>query len=121
MKAILCRTFGLPDTLTLEEIPSLTPGPGEVVTEVKACSLNFPDTLTIRNLYQFKPSLPFSPGSESAGVVKAVGEGVTHVKPGDRVFTYGSHGGLAEERLSDARTTIPLPGGMDFVTGASTL
>lgn len=121
MKAILCRSFGLPDTLTLEDIPSLTPGPGEVVTQVKACSLNFPDTLTIRNLYQFKPPLPFSPGSESAGVVKAVGEGVTHVKPGDHVFTFGSHGGLAEERLSDARTTIPLPDGMDFVTGASTL
>ena len=121
MKAILCRAFGLPDTLTLEDIPSLTPGPGEVVTQVKACSLNFPDTLTIRNLYQFKPNLPFSPGSESAGVVKAVGEGVTHVKPGDHVFTFGSHGGLAEERLFDARTTIPLPDGMDFVTGASTL
>ena len=121
MKAILCRTFGMPDTLTLEDIPSLTPGPGEVVTQVKACSLNFPDTLTIRNLYQFKPPLPFSPGSESAGVVKAVGEGVAHVKPGDRVFTFGSHGGLAEERLADARTTIPLPDGMDFITGASTL
>ena len=121
MKAILCRSFGLPDTLTLEDIPSLTPGPGEVVTQVKACSLNFPDTLTIRNLYQFKPPLPFSPGSESAGVVKAVGEGVTHVKPGDHVFTFGSHGGLAEERLSDVRSTIPLPDGMDFVTGASTL
>ncbi|ADB38375.1 NADPH:quinone oxidoreductase family protein [Spirosoma linguale] len=121
MKAILCRTFGLPDTLTLEDIPSLVPGPGEVLTQVKACSLNFPDTLTIRNMYQFKPPLPFSPGSESSGIVTAVGEGVTHVKPGDRVFTFGSHGGLAEERISDARATIPLPDGMDFVTGASTL
>lgn len=121
MKAILCRAYGLPDTLTLEDIPSPTPGPGEVLTQVKACSLNFPDTLTIRNMYQFKPPLPFSPGSESSGVVKAVGEGVTHVKPGDRVFSYGSHGGLAEERISDARATLPLPDGMDFVTGASTL
>ena len=121
MKAILCRSFGLPDTLTLEEIPSPTPGPGEVLIQTKACSLNFPDTLTIQNKYQFKPPLPFSPGSESSGVVLAVGEGVTHLKPGDRVFTYGSHGGLAEERISDARATIPLPDGMDFVTGASTL
>ena len=121
MQAILCRSFGLPDTLTLEAIPSLTPGPGEVLTAVKACSLNFPDTLTIQDKYQFKPPLPFSPGSESSGVVQAVGEGVTHLKPGDRVFTFGSHGGLAEERLSDARATIPLPDGMDFVTGASSL
>ncbi len=121
MKAILCRSFGLPDTLTLEDVPSSTPGPGEVLSQTKACSLNFPDTLTIQNKYQFKPSLPFSPGSESSGVVLAVGEGVTHLKPGDRVFTYGSHGGLADERISDARATIPLPDGMDFVTGASTL
>ncbi|MCX6216655.1 NADPH:quinone oxidoreductase family protein [Spirosoma sp.] len=121
MKAILCRTFGLPDTLTLEDVPSLVPGPGEVLTQVKACSLNFPDTLTIRNMYQFKPPLPFSPGSESSGIVTAVGEDVTQVKPGDHVFTFGSHGGLAEERISDARATIPLPDGMNFITGASTL
>ncbi|UFH53460.1 NADPH:quinone oxidoreductase family protein [Spirosoma sp. KNUC1025] len=121
MKAILCKAYGLPDTLTLEDVPSLTPGAGEVLIQVKACSLNFPDTLTIRNMYQFKPPMPFSPGSEASGVVKAVGEGVTHVKPGDRVFTYGTHGGLAEERVADARATIPLPNGMDFITGASTL
>ncbi|GAB3768028.1 NADPH:quinone oxidoreductase family protein [Spirosoma horti] len=121
MKAILCKAFGLPDTLTLEEVPSPVPGPGEVLTQVKACSLNFPDTLTIRNMYQFKPPLPFSPGSESSGIVIAVGEGVTHIKPGDRVFTFGSHGGLAEERISDARATIRLPDGMDFITGASTM
>lgn len=121
MKAILCHAYGLPDTLTLEDIPPLTPGPGEVLIQVKACSLNFPDTLTIRNLYQFKPPLPFSPGSESSGVVKAVGDGVTHLKPGDRVFSFGSHGGLAEERISDARATIPIPDGMNFVTGASTM
>lgn len=121
MKAILCRAYGLPDTLTFEDVPSLVPGPGDVLIQVKATSLNFPDTLTIRNMYQFKPTLPFSPGSESSGVVKAVGENVTHLKPGDHVFTFGSHGGLAEERLSDARVTIPIPNGMDFVTGASTL
>lgn len=121
MKAILCKAFGLPDTLTLEDVPSPVPGPGEVLTQVKACSLNFPDTLTIQNKYQFKPPLPFSPGSESSGIVTAVGAGVTHVKPGDRVFTFGSHGGLAEERISDARATIRLPDGMDFITGASTM
>ncbi len=121
MKAILCKAYGLPDTLTLEDIPSPTPGPGQVLIQVKACSLNFPDTLTIRNMYQFKPPLPFSPGSEASGVVKALGEGVTHLKPGDRVFTFGSHGGLAEERVSDAHATIPIPSLMNFITGASTL
>ncbi len=121
MKAIRCYAYGLPDTLTLDDIASPAPGPGEVRIQVKACSLNFPDTLTIRNMYQFKPPLPFSPGSESSGVVLDVGEGVTHLKPGDLVFSFGSHGGLAEERISDARTTIPIPDGMDFVTGASTM
>ena len=121
MKAILCRAYGLPDTLTLETIPSPVPGAGQVLIDVKACSLNFPDTLTIRNMYQFKPLLPFSPGSEAAGVVRAVGEGVNHLKPGDRVFTFGSHGGLAEELVSDARVTVPIPDEMDFVTGASTM
>lgn len=121
MKAILCHAYGLPNTLTFEDIASPAPGPGEVRIQVKACSLNFPDTLTIRNMYQFKPPLPFSPGSESSGVVMDVGEGVTHLKPGDRVFSFGSHGGLAEERISDAHTTIPIPDGMDFVTGASTM
>ncbi|GAB3551554.1 NADPH:quinone oxidoreductase family protein [Spirosoma fluminis] len=121
MNAILCRAYGLPDTLTFEDIPSPAAGPGQVLIAVKACSLNFPDTLTIRNLYQFKPSLPFSPGSEASGVVKAVGEGVTHVKPGDRVFAFGSHGGLAEELVTDAHVVVPIPDQMNFVTGASTI
>ncbi len=121
MKAILCRQFGLPDTLTLEDIPQPTAGAGQVLVQVKACSLNFPDTLTIRDMYQFKPPLPFSPGSEASGVVTAVGEGVRHLKPGDRVFAFGSHGGLAEYLLADARTTVPIPDAMDFVTGASSI
>lgn len=121
MKAILCRSYGLPDTLTLEDMPAPAPGPGQVLIQVKACSLNFPDTLTIRNMYQLKPPLPFSPGSEASGVVLELGDGVTHLKPGDRVFTFGSHGGLAEKLVADARVTIPLPDKMDFVTGASTL
>lgn len=121
MKAIRCQAYGLPDTLILDEIPSPIPGPGQVLIQVKACSLNYPDTLTIRNMYQFKPPLPFSPGSEASGVVMALGEGVKHLKLGDRVFTFGSHGGLAEELIADARVTVPLPDSMDFVTGASTM
>ena len=122
MRAILCQQFGLPDTLIYDpNAPAPAIEPGKVLIDVKACSLNFPDTLTIRNMYQFKPPMPFSPGSEASGVVRAVGEGVRHVKPGDRVFTFGSHGGLAEQMLTDARATFPIPDSMDFVTGASSM
>ncbi len=122
MKAIICNAFGLPDTLIYDEnTPEPTLEPGKVLIDVKACSLNFPDTLTIRNMYQFKPPLPFSPGSEVSGVVRAVGEGVRHLKLGQPVFAFGSHGGLAERLLADARSVVPLPPQMDFVTGASSL
>jgi NADPH2:quinone reductase len=75
MKAILCKEFGPPESLVFEELASPRPGPGEVVLTMKAASVNFPDVLIIQNKYQFKPPLPFSPGSELAGVVKEVGEG----------------------------------------------
>src|ERR671934_348053 len=96
MKAVLCKQYGPPESLTIEELPSPRPGPGEVVASVKAASVNFPDVLIIENKYQFKPPLPFSPGSELAGIVKAVGEGVTHVKPGDRVMAFTVYGAFAE-------------------------
>lgn len=86
MKALLCRKHGKPDSLILENIPSLEAEPGKVIIQVKACSVNFPDTLIIQNLYQFKPELPFSPGGEVSGVVKEIGEGVKGLKVGDRVF-----------------------------------
>src|SRR5882724_7437623 len=81
MKAVLCRQFGPPESLVIEELPSPKPGAGEVVISVKAASVNFPDVLIIQNKYQFKPPLPFSPGSELAGVVKEVGAGVSSVRP----------------------------------------
>jgi len=122
MKAILCNAFGLPDTLVYDQnTPEPTLEPGKILIDIKACSLNFPDTLTIRDMYQFKPPLPFSPGSEVSGVVREVGEGVKHLKPGQHVFAFGSHGGLAERLLADARSVVPLPPQMDFVTGASSL
>ena len=77
MKAVLCKQYGPPDSLMFEDLPSPKAGAGEVVITVKAASVNFPDVLIIQNKYQFKPPLPFSPGSELAGVVKEVGEGVT--------------------------------------------
>ncbi|MDO8329833.1 MAG: NADPH:quinone oxidoreductase family protein [Fluviicoccus sp.] len=119
MKAVLCKQHGLPETLVLEDVPSPTPGPKEVVISVKACGVNFPDTLIIQNKYQFKPDLPFSPGGEIAGVVKAVGEGVKHVKPGDTVIALTGWGGFAEEVLTDAAKVFPVPPMFDFKVAAT--
>jgi len=121
MKAVLCKQYGPPESLTTEELPSPTAGAGEVVVTVKAASVNFPDVLIIQNKYQFKPPLPFSPGSELAGVVKEVGSGVSVWKPGDRVIAFTTYGAFAEEVKTEAARLLPLPAGMDFVTGAAFL
>jgi NADPH:quinone reductase len=121
MKAVLCKQFGPPQSLVLEELPALEAGPGEVVVSVKAASVNFPDVLIIQNKYQFKPPLPFSPGSELAGVVKHVGEGVKTVRPGERVMAFTTYGAFAEEVKTEAARLVPMPPGMDFVTGAAFL
>ena len=86
---------------------------------VKAASVNFPDVLIIENKYQVKPQLPFSPGSELAGLVKTVGAGVTAVKPGDRVMAITGYGAFAEEVKTEARRMLPIPAGMDFTTAAA--
>ena len=119
MKAVLCKEFGPPESLVFEDIPSPKPGPGEVVLTMKAASINFPDVLIIQNKYQFKPPLPFSPGSELAGVVKEVGEGVKHWKPGDKVIAFTTFGAFAEEVKTEASRLIPLPEKMSFETGAA--
>ena len=121
MKAVVCKQFGPPDSLLLEDLPSPRAGEGEVVVSVKAASVNFPDVLIIQNKYQFKPPLPFSPGSELAGVVKEAGAGVAGFKPGDRVIAFTTYGAFAEEVKTDATRLLPLPQGMDFVTGAAFL
>ncbi len=115
MRAVLCKELGLPEKLVLEDVPSPAAGEGQVVLSVKACGVNFPDTLIIQGKYQFKPELPFSPGGEVAGVVKEVGKGVTAVKPGDRVIAFNTWGGFAEEMVVEADRTIPMPDAMDFV------
>lgn len=115
MKAVLCKELGLPEKLVVEDVPSPEAGKGQVVLSVKASGVNFPDTLIIQGKYQFKPKLPFSPGGEVAGVVKTVGEGVTSLKPGDRVIASSGWGGFAEELVVDATRTIPMPDDMDFV------
>lgn len=121
MKAIRCKTYGPPSSLVLEEIESLKARAKEVVVSVKACGINFPDTLIIQGLYQFKPDLPFTPGSDIAGIVKEVGEGVTHLKPGDAVFGFVAHGGLAEEVIVPSHACFPKPKQMDFPIAASFL
>lgn len=119
MKAVLCKEWGMPGTLVVEDVPSPKPGSGQVVVSVKACGVNFPDTLIIQGKYQFKPEMPFSPGGEVAGVIKEVGEGVTRVRPGDRVIAFNTWGGFAEEMLVDADRTIQMPASMDFVPASA--
>ena len=119
MKALLCKQHGLPDTLVHEDTPDPVPGPGEVLIDVKAAGVNFPDVLIIQNKYQFKPALPFAPGAELAGVVSAVGPGVTTAKVGDRVIGSCGHGAFAEKAVVQAARTIPLPEGVDFDVGAA--
>jgi len=119
MKALMCRAFGPIETLRLEDVPSPVPGPGKVLIDVKAAAINFPDALIVQGLYQSKPDLPFSPGSELAGVVAAVGEGVANVRVGDREIALVGHGAFAQECLADAHQVLPLPPGMDFEHGAA--
>lgn len=119
MKAIRCINYGPPSQLVLEEIPNLKPGVKEVVVSVKACGINFPDTLIIQGLYQLKPELPFTPGSDIAGIVKEVGEGVTHLKKGDEVFGFVAFGALAEEVIVPSNACFLKPKQMNFPVAAS--
>jgi NADPH2:quinone reductase len=121
MKALLSKTVGGPDTLVLEEIASPDVKPGEALVSVKACGVNYPDVLIIEDRYQFKPPRPFSPGSEISGVVKAVGEGVTQVKPGDRVLASTGSGGMAQELALDASRLVNIPDAMSFEDAAAFL
>lgn len=121
MKALLCLSHGLPGTLVMQEINAPTPASDEVLIEVKACGINFPDALIIQDKYQFKPALPFSPGGEVSGVITATGEKVSHLKPGDRVLALCGWGGLAEKVAVNAKRVFPMAPGMDFITAASTL
>lgn len=121
MKALLCRQHGLPDTLAYDEIDDPVPGAGEVVVDMRAAGVNFPDVLIIQNKYQAKPALPFAPGAEFAGVVSAVGEGVTDRKIGDRVIGSVTFGAFAEKVKLPAARTILMPDGLDFERGAAFL
>lgn len=119
MKAIRCHTYGPPSSLVLESVPDLIPKDNEVLVQVKACGINFPDTLIIQGLYQIRPELPFTPGSDVAGVVLAVGDGVRHVSVGDAVIGFVAYGGLAEQVVLPAKACFPKPASMDFPVAAS--
>jgi NADPH:quinone reductase len=119
MRAVLCKQHGLPDTLVVADVPDPIPAAGEVLISVKAAGVNFPDTLIIQNKYQFKPPLPFTPGGEVAGVIEALGEGVTSYKVGQRVIAFTGWGGFAEKIAADAKRVLPMPDGMPFEVAAS--
>lgn len=119
MKALLCKEFGPPESLTIEEIDDPEATPGMVVIDVKASSVNFPDALMIQGKYQFRPPFPFSPGCEVSGVVKAVGKNVEHVQPGDRVLATPGFGGFAEQVAAPAEVVVPIPEGVGFEAAAA--
>ena len=119
MRAVLSKAAGGPETLVVEEVLDPTPMKGEVVIDVKAVGINFPDTLIIEDKYQFRPQRPFSPGAEVAGVVEAVGEGVKGLFKGDRVIAVPGWGGLVERLAVPAASVIKIPEGMDFQTAAA--
>jgi NADPH2:quinone reductase len=114
MRALVSKAAGGPETLVMEDLPSPEPGPEDVVIAVKAVGVNYPDVLIIQDMYQFKPSRPFAPGGEIAGVVKAVGAAVTGVKPGDRVIGSTGWGGMAEEVMIHQQRVTPIPDAMPF-------
>lgn len=114
MKAILCTQHGPPESLEYADADDPTPGQGEVLIGVKAAGVNFPDTLIIQGKYQFKPDMPFSPGGEVAGEVLEVGEGVSHVKPGDRAMALMTWGGYAEKAVVPGMGVVPMPPDMPF-------
>ena len=119
MKALLCEAYGPIDTLQVRDVPSPAPGPKQLLIQVKAAGVNFPDALMVQGRYQVKPALPFSPGAEIAGVVKAAGADAKGFEVGDRVMALVSTGGFAQECVADAARTMPLPAGMDFDIGAA--
>jgi NADPH2:quinone reductase len=114
MKAMLSKAVGGPDTLVLEEVADPVPGAGDVLIEVRACGVNYPDALIIEDRYQFKPPRPFAPGAEVAGIVESVGAGVAGLKPGDRVIGSVTAGGMAEKLVVPAERCIAMPAAMPF-------
>lgn len=119
MRAILCKEWGEPDTLVLDEVDSPCPGPGEVKVRLRAAGVNYADIVLVRGHYQEKPSLPFSPGLEGAGEILSVGEGVTTFTPGDKVMAVIGNGAFAEEAVVSVNSVFSIPKGMDYFMAAA--
>ncbi|HEX8194314.1 MAG TPA: NADPH:quinone oxidoreductase family protein [Allosphingosinicella sp.] len=119
MKSLLSHQPGGPETLRLEDVEDPAPGPGQLLVRVRACAINYPDVLIIEDKYQFKPPRPFAPGGEIAGVVEAVGEGVSGWAEGDRVIAMIGHGGLSEKVTVAAAMALKLPEGRSFEEGSA--
>jgi NADPH:quinone reductase-like Zn-dependent oxidoreductase len=121
VRALLSHEPGGPDTLKLEEVADLKPGPGELLVRVRATAINYPDVLIIEDRYQLKPPRPFAPGGEIAGEVEAVGEGVEGWSSGDRLIAVTGFGGLAEKVVIPAKSAFRLPEERSFEEGAALL
>jgi NADPH:quinone reductase len=119
VKALLSAAPGGPETLELSDVPEPVPAAGQLLVEVKACAINYPDVLMIEDKYQFRPPRPFAPGGEIAGIVEAVGEGVEGWKQGDRLIAMIGHGGLAEKVVVSTAQAIPLPPERSFEEGSA--
>jgi NADPH2:quinone reductase len=119
MKAVVCKVYGPPEALVLEDIAPPQADSHQVIIAVKASGVSFPDTLLISGKYQVKPPMPFVPGGEVAGIIKAVGAAVTQFQVGDRVVAFTGWGGFAEEVVADEQRVLPLPDEIDFATGAA--
>jgi NADPH2:quinone reductase len=118
MRALVCNEYGPPEKLLIEEHPDPVPGAGEVLVDIRAAGINFPDVLVIAGTYQVKIPPPFVPGNEAAGIVEAVGEGVTRVEQGDRVIVTPQGGGFAEKCVAPEKLCLPLPDSLSFEQGA---
>jgi NADPH2:quinone reductase len=121
MRAVLSKAPGGPETLVLEEVADPHPGKGEALIAIAACGVNYPDSLIIEDKYQMKPDRPFAPGGEVAGIVEAVGEGVAHLRPGQRVLASTGWGGMAEKIAVDAGRCVAIPDSMPFDEAAALL
>lgn len=121
MKALICSQYGPPENLRVQDMPDPQPAAGEVVVRVRAAGVNFPDALIVQNLYQFKPTPPFSPGGEAAGEVLAVGAGVSRFKVGDKVIALTIWGGFAEQVLAKEDQLFPMSQGLSFEVAGSLL
>jgi NADPH2:quinone reductase len=118
MRAVICRALGGPETLVLDDLATPTTGPGQVMIDVHAAGVNFADTLMIAGQYQEKPNLPFVPGLEVAGTVRAIGPGVKRLTPRQRVMAVLDHGGFAEQAVAREADVFPIPDEMDFAAAA---